>query len=48
VQVSRAVSEEDVIDYLRTRQIILTYDPQAKTLQADTPETPAAVIGRAS
>ena len=48
VQVSPAVSEQDVIDYLRARQITLTYDPQTKTLQADIPEAPAAAIGRAS
>lgn len=48
VAVPRPIAEEDVISYLRARDITLTYGPQAKTLQADTPETPAGVMGRAS
>jgi DNA invertase Pin-like site-specific DNA recombinase len=39
--------EDDVIAWLRAREITLTYDPHARTLQAETPEA-AAVIGTAS
>jgi site-specific DNA recombinase len=48
VEVSSPVSGLDVIGYLRAREITLTYDPQAKTLLADTPEAPVTVIGNAS
>jgi len=44
----RPASEQDVISYLRSRQITLTYDPRAGTLQADTPQAVTTVIGRAS
>ncbi|SRR6266566_3749649 len=46
--VSRPVSAEDVISYLRFRQITLTYYPRARILRADTPEAVTTVIGRAS
>jgi cation transport regulator ChaC len=39
---------EDVISYLRAREITLTYDPRAATLQADTPDAVTTVISRAS
>ena len=45
---NRPASEEDVIRYLRARQITLTYHPVAGTLQADTPGDVKAVIGLAS
>src|SRR5207237_655347 len=48
VEVSPPVSEQDVIGYLRTREITLTYDPQAKTLLPDTPKAMTTLIGRAS
>jgi len=44
----RPASEQDVISYLRSRQITLTYDPQTGTLHADTPQAVTTVIGRAS
>jgi site-specific DNA recombinase len=37
VEVSRPVSVEDVIGYLRAREITLTYEPQTKSLRPDTP-----------
>ncbi len=37
VEVSRPASEEDVIGYLRAREITVTYDPRTKTLRADAP-----------
>jgi site-specific DNA recombinase len=43
-----AASDQDVIGYLRARQITLTYDPRTGTLQADTPEAVMTVIGHAS
>ena len=43
-----SASAEDVIGYLRTRQITLTYDPRTGTLQADTPEAATTVIDHAS
>jgi site-specific DNA recombinase len=46
--VNRPASAEDVIGYLRARQITLTYHPAAGTLQADTPGDAKAVIGLAS
>ena len=46
--VHRQASDEDVIGYLRARQITLTYDPRTGTLQADTPKAVTAVIGHAS
>ena len=46
--VNRPASEEDVIGYLRARQITLTYHPATGTLQADTPGDAKAVIGLAS
>jgi site-specific DNA recombinase len=46
--VRRQVSDEDVIGYLRARQITLTYNPRTGTLQASTPEAVTAVIGHAS
>ena len=46
--VNRPASDEDVIGYLRARQITLTYHPVAGTLQADTPGDVKAVIGLAS
>jgi len=46
--VHRQVNAEDVIGYLRDRQITLTYDPRTGTLQADTPDAVTAVIGHAS
>ena len=42
------VTDQDVIGYLRARQITLTYDPRTGTLQADTPEAVTTVIGHAS
>jgi hypothetical protein len=48
LDVPRPVSDADVISYLRSRQITLTYDPRTGTLRADTPETVTTVIGRAS
>jgi hypothetical protein len=44
----RPASEEDVISYMQSRQITLTYDPRTGTLQADTPQAVTTVIGRAS
>jgi hypothetical protein len=44
----RLDSEQDVIGYLRARQITLTYDPMTATLRADTPDAVTTVIGRAS
>lgn len=44
----RPTSEEDVIGYLRVRQISFTYHPATGTLQADTAEDAKAVIGPAS
>ena len=44
----RPASEQDVIRYLRSRQITLTYDPRTGTLHADTPQAVTTVIGRAS
>ena len=41
-------SGQDVIGYLRTRQITLTYDPRTGTLQADTPAAVTTVIDYAS
>jgi site-specific DNA recombinase len=46
--VRRPASDQDVIGYLRARQITLTYDPRTGTLQADTPQAVTAVIGHAS
>jgi hypothetical protein len=46
--VHRPASSEDVIGYLRARQITLTYDPRTGTLQADTLEAVTTVIGHAS
>jgi hypothetical protein len=46
--VRRLVNDEDVIGYLRDRQITLIYDPRTGTLQADTPEAVTAIIGHAS
>jgi len=46
--VHRPASDEDIIGYLRARQITLTYDPRTGTLQADTPEAVTTVIGHAS
>ncbi len=40
----REASGEDVIAYLRARQITLTYDPRTGTLQAGTPEAVTTVI----
>jgi hypothetical protein len=48
IEVARPISAQDVIGYLRAREITLTCDPQAATLQADTPHAVTAVIGRAS
>ena len=42
------VSDQDLIDRLRAREITLVYDPHTKTLQADTPEAVTTVTGRAS
>ena len=44
----RPVTAEDVISYLRDREITLTYDPRTGALQADNPEAVTAIIGRAS
>ena len=41
-------SAQDVISYLRDHEIILTCDPPAGTLHADTHENLTATIGRAS
>jgi len=46
--VNRPASDQDVISYLRARQITLTYHPATGTLQTDTPEDAKAVIGLAS
>jgi hypothetical protein len=48
IDVPRAVSEADMIGYMRSRQITLTYDPLTASLQADTPQAVTTVIGRAS
>jgi hypothetical protein len=45
--VNRPASGEDVIGYLRARQITLTYHPATRTLQADTPGDAKAIIGLA-
>jgi site-specific DNA recombinase len=42
------VSDQDLIDRLRAREITLVYDPHTKTLQADTPEAVTTVTGRTS
>jgi site-specific DNA recombinase len=47
-EVPLRVTEEDVIAYLRARQITLTYDPRTATLRSDTPERVTATIGQAS
>jgi site-specific DNA recombinase len=46
--ISPPASAQDLISYLRDREIILTYDPQAGTLHADIHENDTATIGRAS
>jgi site-specific DNA recombinase len=46
--VRRPASDQDVIGYLRTRQITLTYDPRTGTLQAGSPDAVTTVIGHAS
>ena len=46
--VRRPASDRDVIGYLRARQITLAYDSRTGTLQADTPQAAATVIGHAS
>jgi site-specific DNA recombinase len=46
--VRRPASDEDVIGYLRTRQITLTYDPRTGTLRADNPKAVTTVIGHTS
>ena len=46
--VYRQASDQDVIGYLRARQITLTYEPRTGTLQAGTPEAVTTVIGHAS
>jgi hypothetical protein len=46
--VHRPVSDQDVIGYLRPRQIMLTYAPGPGPLQADTPAAVTTVIGHAS
>jgi site-specific DNA recombinase len=48
VEVSRPVSVDEVIGYLRAREITLTYEPQTKILRPDTPGAMTAVIGHAS
>jgi site-specific DNA recombinase len=48
VEVPPTVTDEDVIGYLRAREIALTCDPQTKTLRPDTPGPVTAVRGRAS
>jgi len=48
VEVSHAVTGEHVIAYLRDREITLTYDPQTRSLRADTSCAATTVIGRAS
>lgn len=46
--VQRPASEDDMIVFLLARQITLTYDPGAGTLQAATPEAVSTVISIAS
>jgi len=46
--VHHLASDQDVISYLRARQITLIYDPRTGTLQADTPEAVTTVIGHTS
>lgn len=48
IDVLPRISEANVISYLRARQITLTYDSQARTLRADTPDAVKTLIGRAS
>jgi hypothetical protein len=48
VPVVRPVSEQDLIGYLRARQITLLYDPRTKILPADTPVAVTTVTSRAS
>jgi len=48
VDVSPPVSDEDVIGYLRAREITLIYDPRTKTLRPDSPGAVTTVTGRAS
>ena len=44
----RSASEQDVVGYLRAREITLIYDPRTKTLQADPPDAVTTIISRAS
>jgi hypothetical protein len=46
--VHRPASDEDVIGYLRTRQITLTYNPRTGSLQAGTSEAVTTVLDHAS
>jgi len=46
--VHRPISDQDIVGYLRARQISLTYDLRTGTLQLDTPEGATTVIGHAS
>ena len=48
VEVVRPVSEQDVISYLRSNEITLTYDRRTATLRRDTPLAVTTVISRAS
>jgi site-specific DNA recombinase len=43
--VNRPASDDDVISYLRARQVTLTHHPATRTLQADNPGGAEAVIG---
>jgi hypothetical protein len=42
------VSDHDLIDRLRAREITLVYDPQTKTLHTDPPGAVTTVTSRAS
>jgi cation transport regulator ChaC len=46
--VTRPVSDEEVIGYLRAREITLTYHPRTGTLQAGTHEAVKTIIRKAS
>ncbi len=48
MEVSRTVTEEYVIGYLRAHESTLTYDPRSRTLRADTPDAVTTAIGRTS
>jgi site-specific DNA recombinase len=48
VEVACPVSTEDVVGYLRSREITVTYEPHTESLRADSLDAVTTVIGRAS